>query len=173
MPIDDESCWVWTFRMTTNRPLTADEIWAMRTGQTDGRFGAPVDKEYRPIANKSNDFLIDRELQRSYNFTGIIGTGNQDMAAQVSMGRITDRTNEMLGITAVGIIEMRKLFLNAAKDLCEGKEPAEANNPDVYEGIRGVSIIRDKNVSFDDCVADVLKEIERTKHRFRELRSLE
>ena len=173
VPIDDENCWVWTFRVTTHRALTADEVWAMRTGQTDGRFGAPVDKEYKPIANKTNDFLVDRELQRTYNFTGIIGTGNQDMAAQVSMGRITDRTNEMLGITDVGIIEMRKLLLSAAKDLCEGKEPAEAHSPDAYEGIRGVSIIRDKNVSFDDCVADVLKEIERTKHRFRELRSIE
>ena len=173
VPIDDENCWVWTFRVTTNRPLTADEVWAMRTGQTDGRFGAPVDKEYLPIANKANDFQIDRELQRTYNFTGIIGTGNQDMAAQVSMGRITDRTNEMLGVTDVGIIEMRKLLLSAANDLCEGKEPAEANDAEAYEGVRGVSIIRDKNVSFEDCAADVLKEIERTKHRFRELRALE
>jgi len=173
VPIDDENCWVWTFRVTTNRPLTADEVWAMRTGQTDGRFGAPVDKEYIPIANKADDFQIDRELQRTYNFTGIIGTGNQDMAAQVSMGRITDRTNEMLGVTDVGIIEMRKLLLNAATDLCEGKEPAEANDAEAYEGVRGVSIIRDKNVAFEDCAADVLKEIERTKHRFRELRALE
>jgi phenylpropionate dioxygenase-like ring-hydroxylating dioxygenase large terminal subunit len=173
VPIDDENCWVWTFRVTTNRPLTADEVWAMRTGQTDGRFGAPVDKEYLPIANKANDFQIDRELQRTYNFTGIIGTGNQDMAAQVSMGRITDRTNEMLGVTDVGIIEMRKLLLSAANDLCEGKEPVEANDAEAYEGVRGVSIIRDKNVSFEDCAADVLKEIERTKHRFRELRALE
>ena len=173
VPIDDENCWVWTFRVTTNRPLTADEVWAMRTGQTDGRFGAPLDKEYIPIANKANDFQIDRELQRTYNFTGIIGTGNQDMAAQVSMGRITDRTNEMLGVTDVGIIEMRKLLLSAANDLCEGKEPAEANDAEAYEGVRGVSIIRDKNVSFEDCAADVLKEIERTKHRFRELRALE
>jgi phthalate 4,5-dioxygenase len=173
VPIDDENCWVWTFRVTTNRPLTADEVWAMRTGQTDGRFGAPVDKEYLPIANKANDFQIDRELQRTYNFTGIIGTGNQDMAAQVSMGRITDRTNEMLGVTDAGIIEMRKLLLSAANDLCEGKEPAEANDAEAYEGVRGVSIIRGKNVSFDDCAADVLKEIERTKHRFRELRARE
>ena len=173
VPIDDENCWVWTFRVTTNRPLTADEVWAMRTGQTDGRFGAPVDKEYLPIANKANDFQIDRELQRTYNFTGIIGTGNQDMAAQVSMGRITDRTNEMLGVTDVGIIEMRKLLLSAATDLCEGKEPAEANDVEAYEGVRGVSIIRDKNVSFEDCAADVPKEIEQSKHRFRELRALE
>ncbi|HEX9663542.1 MAG TPA: Rieske 2Fe-2S domain-containing protein [Candidatus Binatia bacterium] len=173
VPIDDENCWVWTFRVNTNRPLTADEIYGMRTGQADGRFGAPVDKEYKPLANKANDFLIDRQIQRTYNFTGIIGTGNQDMAAQVSMGPITDRTNEMLGITDVGIIEMRKLLLSAANDLCEGKEPAEALHPEVYDGVRGVSIVRDQKVSFDDCVAEVLREIERTKHRFRELKSLQ
>jgi hypothetical protein len=156
-----------------NRPLTNDEIYAMRTGQTDGRFGAPVDKEYKPLANKANDFQLDRELQRAYNFTGIIGTGNQDMAAQVSMGPITDRTEEMLGVTDVGIIEMRKLLLNAANDLCEGKEPAEALNPDFYDGVRGVSLIRDQKVTFDDCVKDALSEIERTKHRFREMKSLQ
>ena len=169
VPIDDENCWVWTFRVNTKRPLTADEIYGMRTGQTDGRFGAPVDKEYKPLANKGNDFLLDRQLQRSYNFTGIYGTGNQDMAAQVSMGPITDRTQEMLGITDVGIIEMRKLLLSAAKDLCEGKEPPEALHPEVYEGVRGVSIVRDQKIPFDDCVTEVLREIETTKHRFREL----
>jgi hypothetical protein len=169
VPIDDENCWVWTFRVNTHRPLTADEIYAMRTGQTDGRFGAPVDKEYKPLANKANDFLLDRQLQRTYNFTGIYGTGNQDMAAQVSMGAITDRTQEMLGVTDVGIIEMRKLLLSAAKDLCEGKEPAEAIHPEVYDGVRGVSLVRDQKVPFDDCVTEVLQEIERTKHRFREI----
>jgi phthalate 4,5-dioxygenase len=169
VPIDDENCWVWTFRVNTNRPLTADEIYGMRTGQTDGRFGAPVDKEYKPLANKANDFLLDRQLQRTYNFTGIYGTGNQDMAAQVSMGAITDRTQEMLGVTDVGIIEMRKLLLTAAKDLCEGKEPNEALQPEVYDGVRGVSLVRPQNVPFDNCVDEVLKEIDRTKNRFREL----
>ncbi len=173
VPIDDENCWVWTFRVSMNRPLSNDEIYAMRTGQTDGRFGAPVDKQYKPLANKANDFQLDRELQRTFNFTGIYGTGNQDMAAQVSMGPITDRTDEMLGVTDVGIIEMRKLLLNAANDLCEGKEPAEALNPDFYDGVRGVSLIRDQKVGFEDCVKDALNEIERTKHRFRELKSVE
>ncbi|MBM4296387.1 MAG: Rieske 2Fe-2S domain-containing protein [Deltaproteobacteria bacterium] len=173
VPIDDENCWVWTFRVTINRPLTNDEIYAMRTGQTDSRFGAPVDKNYFPLHNKANDFRLDRELQRTFNFTGIYGTGNQDMAAQVSMGPITDRTDEMLGVTDVGIIEMRKLLLTAAKDLCEGKEPAEALNPEFYDGVRGVSLIRDKQVSFEECVGDALGEIERTKQRFRELNSLE
>ncbi len=171
VPIDDENCWVWTFRVTMNRPLTADEVYGMRTGQVDGRFGAPVDKEYKPLANKGNDFLLNRELQRTYNFTGIWGTGNQDMAAQVSMGAITDRTNEMLGITDVGIIEMRKLLLGAAKDLCEGKEPAEALHPEVYEGVRGVSIVREQEIPFDNCVQDMLDEIEKAKHRFRNLQS--
>jgi phenylpropionate dioxygenase-like ring-hydroxylating dioxygenase large terminal subunit len=169
VPIDDENCWVWTFRVNTNRPLTADEIYGMRTGQTDGRFGAPVDKEFKPLANKANDFLLDRNLQRTYNFTGIYGTGNQDMAAQVSMGAITDRTQEMLGVTDVGIIEMRKLLLTAAKDLCEGKEPNEALHPEVYDGVRGVSLVREQHVPFDDCVDEVLREIDRTRNRFREL----
>ncbi|MBM2803438.1 MAG: hypothetical protein HW419_1331, partial [Deltaproteobacteria bacterium] len=38
---------------------------------------------------------------------------------------------------------------------------------------RGVSLIRDQKVAFEDCVKDALSEIERTKQRFRELKSLE
>ena len=138
VPIDDENCWVWTFRVTMNRPLTNDEIYAMRTGQTDGRFGAPVDKEYKPLANKANNFQLDRELQRTYNFTGIIGTGNQDMAAQVSMGPITDRTAEHLVSSDKGIMLYRKLLLENIERVARGEDPMNTirdpgkNNPFIH-----------------------------------------
>jgi phenylpropionate dioxygenase-like ring-hydroxylating dioxygenase large terminal subunit len=169
VPIDDENCWVWSFRVSMDRPLSRDEIWALKTGNTAGRFGAPVDENYKPLANKSNDFLFDRERQRTYNFSGIVATGNQDMAAQVSMGAITDRTKERLGVTDVGIIEMRKLLLNAAKDLCEGKVPAEAVNPEAFEGVCGSSFVRPTSVPFEECVDEASRRIERTKRKVAEL----
>ena len=169
VPIDDENCWVWSFRVSTDRPLSRDEIWALKTGNTAGRFGAPVDKNYRPLANKENDFLFDRERQRTYNFSGIIATGNQDMAVQVSMGAITDRTKEYLGVTDVGIIEMRKLLLSAAKDLCEGKKPAESIHGEAFEGVCGSSFVRPSSVSFEECVNEAMRRSARTRQKLRNL----
>ena len=142
----------------------------MKRGTVRGPFGAEVDDNYFPLHNKSNDFLIDRAVQRTYNFTGIVGTGNQDMAAQVCMGPITDRTEEQLGVTDVGIIEMRRLLLNSAKDLCEGKEPAAAQNADVFSGVQGVSLVRRCDVSLDQCVNDAIDSFDKTRRRTQELR---
>ena len=171
VPIDDEHCWVWTFGCRLDRPYTADEIQGMKRGVIDGRFAAPVDKNYRPLHNKGNDFFIDRELQRTFSFTGIVGTGNQDMAAQVSMGPITDRSKESLGITDVGIIEMRRLLLKAANDLCEGKVPASAREAEVFSGVRGVSLVRRHEVSLDECVEEAMKQIAETRRQVEKLRN--
>jgi hypothetical protein len=78
---------------------------------------------YKPIANKSNDYLIDRERQRSVNFTGINGVNAQDMAVQESMGPIYDRTKEHLGSADLAIITARRMLLEAAKDVEDGRDP--------------------------------------------------
>jgi hypothetical protein len=171
VPIDDNNCWVWTFGCKLDRPYTVDEILGMKRGTVDGRFGAPVDKTYMPLANKANDFLLDRDLQRNFNFTGIVGTGNQDMAAQVSMGTVTDRTQEHLGVTDIGIIEMRKLLLDTARDLCEGKEPLAASDAEAFFGVRGVSLVRKPEVPFDTCVEGAMKQMEATKEKVAKLRN--
>jgi phenylpropionate dioxygenase-like ring-hydroxylating dioxygenase large terminal subunit len=170
VPIDDNSCWVFTFRVNTKRPFSATEVRDMRTGLTSGRFGAPVDENYFPLAHSGNDFTLDREIQRDYNFTGIIGTGNQDMAVQVSMGTIVDRTQEHLGIIDTGIIEMRKLLLDLVRDHMAGKDPLAATNPEVFAGVRGASLMRPNDVPYEDCVREVLELIDQTKDRLAELR---
>jgi phenylpropionate dioxygenase-like ring-hydroxylating dioxygenase large terminal subunit len=169
VPIDDDRCWVWTFGCKLDRPYTADEILGMKRGTVSGPFGSEVDERFFPLHNKANDFLIDRQLQRDYNFTGIVGTGNQDMAAQVSMGPVTDRTREHLGVTDVGIIEMRRVLIDAAKDLCEGKEPPAARNAEAFSGVQGVSIVRPCKASLDDCVQDAVKQFAKTRTRVQEL----
>jgi phthalate 4,5-dioxygenase len=169
VPIDDTHCWVWTFGCKLDRPYTVEEILGMKRGTVSGPFGAEVDANYFPLHNQANDFLIDRAVQRSYNFTGIVGTGNQDMAAQVCMGPITDRTQEQLGVTDVGIIEMRRLLLNLAKDLCEGKEPAAAKNAEAFNGVQGVSMVRKSGVSLDDCVKDAITSFAKTRQRSQAL----
>jgi phthalate 4,5-dioxygenase oxygenase subunit len=172
VPIDDYSTWVFTFRVRTDRPFSSTEIRQMRTGQADGRFGAPVDANYFPLANSGNDFTLDRKMQREHNFTGIIGTGNQDMAVQVSMGTIVDRTQEHLAIIDSGIIEMRKLLLDLVRDLERGKEPEAALNPEVFAGVRGLSLMRPNDATYEDCVAEVLRRIDETRQKLETMRQL-
>jgi hypothetical protein len=86
------------------------------------------------------------------------------------MGAVTDRTKERLGVTDVGIIEMRRMLLSTAKDLCEGKEPASARNPDAYYGVRGVSIVRPREAPLDDCVEEAKKVFVKTRERAEQLK---
>jgi phenylpropionate dioxygenase-like ring-hydroxylating dioxygenase large terminal subunit len=172
VPIDDGHCWVWTFGCKLDRPYTVEEILGMKRGTVSGPFGAEVDANYFPLHNRANDFLLDRAMQRTYNFTGIVGTGNQDMAAQVSMGPITDRSEEHLGVTDVGIIEMRRMLLNSAKDLCEGREPPAAHDAEAFNGVQGVSLVRHRDIPMDDCVKDAVASFGKTRKRTQELNNL-
>ena len=65
---------------------------------------AVVDENYVPLRNKSNDYLIDRKLQKTSSYTGIKGVSEQDAAVQDSQGPIADRTREHLGPTDLGIM---------------------------------------------------------------------
>src|SRR4030088_1515354 len=57
-----------------------------------------VDENYFPLQNKANDYLIDRQAQKTVSFTGIRGVRVQDMAVQEDQrGPISDRTTQHLG----------------------------------------------------------------------------
>jgi hypothetical protein len=73
--------------------------------------------------NKDNDYLIDRQRQKSVNYTGIDVISAQDQAAQESMGPIADRSHEHLGTSDVAIIAARRLLLEASHDVAEGRDP--------------------------------------------------
>ena len=99
-----------------------------------GRFNAP--------ANSSNDYLIDREVQRQSKlnsgagpaYSGIPTGRHQDRAITASMGTIYDRTHEHLGQTDLGIIRTRRRLLNAAKAFADkGELPPGVKNPEYYQ----------------------------------------
>jgi phthalate 4,5-dioxygenase oxygenase subunit len=120
VPVDDVTCWIYTYSWLAERPLTNAE----RT-KFAGGFGvhSQVDGDYRPLRNKDNNYLIDRKLQKELSFTGITGVSEQDSAIQDSQGPIQDRTKEHLGPTDIGIVEFRKLIMGAARSLADGREP--------------------------------------------------
>ncbi len=89
---------------------------------------------FRLKQNASNDYLIDREAQRSNtSYTGIAAVRVQDVAVTDSMGPILDRTVEHLGTTDALIIRARRRLMAAARALAEqGNTPPGVDQPEVY-----------------------------------------
>jgi hypothetical protein len=75
--------------------------------------------------NLQNDYLIDRARQKSGEIYCGIDAGNhtQDACVTETMGLITDRTQEHLGVSDGHVIELRRFFLDAIKQMQEGKDP--------------------------------------------------
>jgi phenylpropionate dioxygenase-like ring-hydroxylating dioxygenase large terminal subunit len=118
VPIDDENCWAWSYDYHPTRALTAEEVRAGEEGQ--GIHVKYVPGTFRPMANKDNDYLMDREAQRSgITYSGIEGFSMQDASVQESMGPVVDRTKENLVGTDNGIIMARHRLMRAAKALAE------------------------------------------------------
>lgn len=164
VPLDDEHCWTFSVTWNAERPLTEEE----REHHLQGYYiHTEVDKEtpmwdlalsnaYLPIRNRGNNYLIDREEQRTQTYTGIKGISEQDMSIQESMGAISPRWTEHLGTTDTAIIEFRKLLLRLARDLREGKEPEAAQRAELYR-LRSAAFLADRAVDWEAASAEHVK----------------
>ena len=122
VPIDDENCWAWSINFLPDRPLPEEELAAMRAGQ--GIHVKYIPGTFMPLANRSNDWLIDRQAQKDKkSFSGVEGFSIQDASLQESMGRIVDRTTERLGTSDAAIIAARRTLL-ARRRIAERRRPA-------------------------------------------------
>jgi phthalate 4,5-dioxygenase len=150
VPITDETCWMYTYVWNPERPITAVE-----REKFDAGFNviAAVDENFIPLRNKSNDYLIDRDAQRTSSFSGVLGVAEQDAMIQESLGPIADRSIENLTATDVAIVRFRKAMLAGARDLANGKEPAAATRPVGYRTRSGGWIAK-KSVSFDEVMKE-------------------
>jgi phthalate 4,5-dioxygenase len=103
---------------------------------------------YFTVANKSNDYRRDFELEKTVQFCGILFAGNlQDRAMTELMYNedgtepIYDRSKEHLGTTDGMVITARRLFIRAAKALLE-KEIVPASVDEVQlTRVRSASIV--------------------------------
>jgi phenylpropionate dioxygenase-like ring-hydroxylating dioxygenase large terminal subunit len=93
---------------------------------------------FRPVQTAANDYLIDRESQRTDRiYTGISGIHMQDQAITESMGAIVDHEFEHLAPSDVMITRTRRRLLMAARALRDhGTVPPGVADPRVYLGIR-------------------------------------
>jgi hypothetical protein len=104
-----------------------------------------------PDKNKSNDYLVDRERQRTVNFTGITGVNDQDRAVQEGMGIIVDRSEEHLGTADVAIVAMRKHLLSRARLIADGGEPDVPRDGSIYN-VRSLDVVTTEG-DFDGLLA--------------------
>jgi hypothetical protein len=135
-PIDDVTTnvynVVWSYDAAL--PLPPDYIrgydaWAGR-GPDDFIPGT-----FKLKANLSNDYRIDRQVQKTQTFTGITGVNTQDFALQEGMGPIVDRSQEFLGSSDRAIVAMRRMMLEAVRAVERGDTPKGAD-PASCRGVR-------------------------------------
>ncbi|HET9488600.1 MAG TPA: Rieske 2Fe-2S domain-containing protein [Methylomirabilota bacterium] len=121
VPIDDEHTMVYNWEYSvTDEPLGEEDRLERRLGN------GPLDVDqstFRSRRNRDNDYLLDRQVQKTETFTGIEGVNTQDRAIQESMGPIVDRSQEHLGPADKAIIQARRLLLQAVKTVRDGGIP--------------------------------------------------
>lgn len=111
-----------------------------------------VDANYFPIQNKGNDYLIDREAQKTASYTGIRGVRVQDMAVQEDQrGPISDRTTEHLGSSDTGVISTRRRLMAQARALAEGVEPPQPRTPGVYR-VRSMAVVAERSIPWEELM---------------------
>ncbi len=153
VPMDDENTLIfnWIFAIEEDKPLTREYIHKYEAGAGRGPEGETRVRH----RTRANDWLIDREVQRTRTYTGIKGVNTQDLAVQESMGPIEDRTREHLGTTDKAIIELRYLLLDSITDFKKGIEP-RGLDPKTYRGIRSGDLVLPKGIKWQEAAEELL-----------------
>jgi len=113
VPADDTHCWRYDIGFRRDRAVREDEVHRRKQ----------IKPDYTRIRNARNDYLQDRQVQKTVNFTGIEDFLNHDACVTESMGPIFDRSKEHLGVSDKAVIAVRKFLLTAVNELQAGKEP--------------------------------------------------
>jgi phthalate 4,5-dioxygenase len=142
--------WTYTF---ADQPLT--EADSEQLGRHIGSAPEELTADFRKLRNRDNDWLIDRQVQKTETFTGIEGITTQDHAIQESMGPVVNRSREHLGSTDKAVVAARRLLLLAAKTVLEGGDPPGVDTS--YYSIRAVERVLPEGVN---CVEALRAEID-------------
>jgi hypothetical protein len=154
IPIDDEHCWAWSFDYLADRPLSAAQVTAMKEGK--GVHPKYIPGTFRPLANRDNDYLMDRAAQKAgRTYSGIEGFAMQDASLQESMGPIADRSKENLVGTDKGIVLARRRLMRAAKALIEQGTAPPGIDP-AHQRVRSASVVLRPDQPFATAVPEAL-----------------
>jgi phthalate 4,5-dioxygenase oxygenase subunit len=153
VPIDDENTAVYNWGYCPDGRLSEED--RLERGLGNGPLHVDP-RTFRSKANRSNNYLLDREVQRAESYTGIDGINVQDRAIQESMGRIVDRSKEHLGPADKAIIQARKLLRQAVKTVEAGGTPDGTGTS--YYTLRAHEAVLPRNV---DWRAELTPEMQR------------
>jgi phthalate 4,5-dioxygenase oxygenase subunit len=142
VPVDDEHTLCLMFTYHPAKPLPEKSRRMFQQGHQGWDSGHPAEASFepRPVThpyplfwskyNRGNAYGFDYGLQVTQRNSGMPGLWVQDAAAQSGVQPITDRSQEMLGTTDLGIVRTRRLLLDALRKLhTEGHRPASSTDP--------------------------------------------
>jgi phenylpropionate dioxygenase-like ring-hydroxylating dioxygenase large terminal subunit len=155
VPIDDEYHMLINMHGRLEGTISAEE--QERAWQPYANSGGYVPEtpdprtRYHTAANKTNDYAINYDIQKTANMSGIPRGGNlQDRAMTETMGVIYDRTREHLGTSDRMIIAVRQRLMSAARDFQEdGTPPAHVDDTKLYR-IRSASAILPEGANWQE-----------------------
>lgn len=167
VPIDDNHTTVFTFGYRVDRALNEEDLKRFESGalfpprMSAGPYtlqdGYVVDT-FLPVANKENDYELDRAMQHSVNYSGIWGIHDQDRALaenSMSLGGadpgIVDRTQEHLVSSDRAVVTARRRMIRLAEDMAAGNAPAITGQPELFR-VRAISKVCEID-NFDDLLA--------------------
>jgi hypothetical protein len=147
VPIDDEQTMIynWLHSIDADKPLTPEYLAEYEASAGRGPNGETTIRH----RTRANDWLIDREKQRTQTYTGIAGINTQDLAVQESMGRVADRTREHLGSTDRAIILLRRILLDAITTVQQSGTPPGVD-PATHANIRATDVILPKDARWQE-----------------------
>jgi phthalate 4,5-dioxygenase oxygenase subunit len=94
-------------------------------------WGVDVDRNFNSARRRDNLYRQDRAAMKAGNFTGIKGIPNQDIAMWESMGAIADRSKERVGVSDIAVNAFRRLMVEAARAIRDGKPAIGTTEPHV------------------------------------------
>jgi phenylpropionate dioxygenase-like ring-hydroxylating dioxygenase large terminal subunit len=147
VPVDDENHLHWEIFIRNPDGSGVPPGMADRQAYPGGSHPIPNGtgwlERFRVQEDLSNDYMIDREAQRTWkSYTGIESVRLQDCAVTETMGPIYDRSHEHLGTTDTLIIRTRRRMIAAARALREhGTVPPGVDNPEIYRQRSGEMIL--------------------------------
>lgn len=154
VPRDDTSFWRWIMSCHPTRPLTNAERGQMSEGK--GTHVKVDPKTLRALANRENDYMIDREGQRNRKtFNGVYTVGLQDKAMQESQGPVHRRQDEYLVNSDKSIIMMRRRLLEAVAMNERGDDPPGLTAED--QRIRAASLVAPRHIPYEELSRDILR----------------
>jgi phenylpropionate dioxygenase-like ring-hydroxylating dioxygenase large terminal subunit len=164
VPMDDTHTLSFTFNWKRKTPV----LGATKTGAPLPLLGRVAPSlpntpdwfgRWRSIANQTNDYLIDREAQRTNSYSGIDGVFPQDSAMTESMGDVTDRSLEHLAPSDRMIVVTRRRLLDAARALRDhGTIPALVDDASLGATLRSGDLIAPEGKDWMQAYEEKLSE---------------